>query len=87
MSATTMPLDRLLDPLSRAFDEPTAKALISLSADTELAAELDELARKNNAGLITEVERQRYEAFVSAGSILSVLQAKARLFLRDKSLL
>jgi hypothetical protein len=78
-------LERMLDPLSRSLNEAAARALVDLKADDQLVSELDRLAAKESADTITEEERRRYDTYVSAGSILSVLQAKARLFLRDQA--
>ncbi|MCF7786249.1 MAG: hypothetical protein K9N47_09005 [Prosthecobacter sp.] len=78
-------LERMLDPLSRSLNAAAAHALVDLKADEQLADELDRLAAKESADNITEEERRRYETYVSAASILSVLQAKARLFLRDQA--
>ena len=76
-------LERMLDPLSRSFNEATARALVALKADDQLAEELDCLAAKQSADSITEKERRRYDTYVHAGSFISVLQAKARLYLRE----
>ncbi len=83
MTADISTLERMLDPLSRSFNEATARALVALKADDQLAEELDGLAAKQSADTITEEERRRYDTYVHAGSFISVLQAKARLYLRE----
>ena len=83
MTADISTLERILDPLSRSFNEDTARALVELKADDRLAEELDLLAAKQSADTITEEERRKYDTFVLAGSFISVLQAKARLYLRQ----
>lgn len=85
MIADIPTLERMLDPLNRSLNEATAHALVDLKADEQLADELDRLAAKESADTISEEERRRYDIYVSAASILSVLQAKARLFLCDQA--
>lgn len=76
-------LDRLLDPLSRCFDEASARALITLRADADVVSQIEDLAEKAREGTITESERRRYESYAQVTGIISVLQAKARKQLRQ----
>jgi len=46
---------------------------------------IDELAGKCSQGLLTPEERQEYEIYVRVGSVVSILQAKARLLYEDVS--
>jgi len=46
-------------------------------------ARLDELADKNTSNTLTPEERAEYEAMVDAGNLIAVLQAKARLVLKN----
>jgi hypothetical protein len=75
-------LDRLLDPVSRCFDDAGARALIALRADARAQSRIDELAAKCNEGLLTPDEREEYEACVQAAEMIAILQAKARLHLK-----
>ena len=46
---------------------------------------VDELARKCNEGELTPEERARYERYITAGNVIAILQAQARLLLTQKS--
>ena len=76
-------LDRLLDPLRECLTPEVAAGIAGLQADTATQARLDELAEKTAEGTITPDERSEYEALVSAGNLIAVLQAKARAALAD----
>ena len=78
MSAATV-LDRLLDPVGRSLNEKAAKALINLRADPKIQKRIARLAEKCNEGELTPKEREDYEDYISAGSLIAILQAKARL--------
>jgi hypothetical protein len=71
-------LDRLLDPLGRSLTPDSARRLVELRADPTAQARMDELADRCNEGLATADERAEYEAYVSAATLIAVLQAKAR---------
>lgn len=62
-----------------------ARKLVQLKADAQTQARVDELARKCNEGELTSAERSEYEAFVTAGNLIAILQAKARLILAKKT--
>jgi hypothetical protein len=71
-------LDRILDPIWRAMNQAAAKQLLSLRADAETQARVDELADRCNEGLLTPQERSEYESLVAAANVIAVLQAKLR---------
>lgn len=77
-TATFSTLSRLLDPVRDCLNADAAGRIAALRADGEAQARLDELAEKNSEGAITPDERAEYEALVSAGNLIAVLQAKAR---------
>jgi hypothetical protein len=83
--ATTTYLDRLLEPLTEAFTPKLASALLELRADSETEAHIDELRRKANVGTLTPAEDAEYKDFVEAVDLISIMQAKARRFLRKRS--
>jgi len=85
VSATTTPLNRLLEPVARCFTPDVAKLLVELRPDPEPQARIDELAAKANGGTLTEIEREEYEGYVEAIDVVSVLQAKARNVLARQS--
>lgn len=75
-------LDRLLDPVSRCLTPDVAQALINLRADPSFQARLDELADKNTENRLTSDEREQYDLYLSAISVITVLQSKTRTILR-----
>lgn len=56
--------------------------LSELHAEPEVEARMEVLADKANEGLLSAEERREYESWVRAGTMLSILQAKARLYLK-----
>lgn len=77
-------LDRLLDPLSRCLTHEGARELLELRADAVAQTRISELAEKCNEGLLTPEERREYETYVHLGNFIAILQAKARLLLRQQ---
>jgi hypothetical protein len=75
---TTQTLDRLLEPVTRCLNSDALSQLVNLRADADLQARLELLANKNTEGLLTDVERDEYETYVRAISVISILQAQAR---------
>ena len=80
----TAVLERLLDPVSRSLNVEAARKLVRLKADAKTQARVDELARKCNEGDLSPAERSEYERYVTAGNLIAILQAKARLILAKK---
>lgn len=81
MSKTASPsrvLDGILDPVGASLNEEAARKLLGLRADPKAQARIDQLARKCNEGALTPDERAEYEAYVLAGDLVAILQAKAR---------
>lgn len=83
-NGSTALLERLLEPVSRSLNAEAAKELIKLKADAKTQARVDELARKCNEGELTPSEKSEYERYVTAGNLVAILQAKARLMLSKK---
>lgn len=78
----TTALEKLLRPLSRQMTVELARALVNVQADTETQARYDELAGKRTEGNLTAEEQAELEALVRANTLLGVLKAEARLFLK-----
>jgi hypothetical protein len=74
-------LERLLAPVSRSLNAEAARQLIRLRADAKTQARVDELAGKFNEGELMAAERTEYEGYVTAGTVIAILQAQARLLL------
>ena len=77
----TAVLDEILEPVTRAFSRDVAEALVKLKASESAQERISELAEKCNEGRLTPSEQAEYESYVSAVDLISVLQAKARLWL------
>ncbi|HEV7405311.1 MAG TPA: hypothetical protein VGO11_20375 [Chthoniobacteraceae bacterium] len=72
--------DSLFDPAHPSFTEEGVQRLLSLKTNEAEAARMEELAEKANEGQLSEGERRDYETWVRTGTIISLLQAKARLY-------
>ena len=77
----TAVLDRLLDPVGQCLTVTTARRILDLRADRVAQARLEELAEKSNEGQLSPDERAEYELYVSTGTFIAILQAKARALL------
>src|SRR5437879_4833397 len=62
-----------------------ARKIAGLRADREFQNRIDILTERNAEGFITPEEREELEGYVAAATSLSVLQAEARIILRDKT--
>jgi hypothetical protein len=76
-------LDEMLEPLSRSLGLETARALVSLRPTARAEARVQELAEKCNEGQLSPEEREEYETYVEASTLIGILQAKARRVLRE----
>jgi uncharacterized protein YnzC (UPF0291/DUF896 family) len=47
-------------------------------------ARIEDLARKSAEGTLSDSESQEYEALVSAGTFIAILQSHARRLLKDR---
>jgi hypothetical protein len=56
--------------------------LLALRADPELQARIDQLAEKSNEGALSPEERDEYASYVSFGTFIALLKAKARQLLK-----
>jgi hypothetical protein len=82
-TADTIVLDKILEPLTSALTPELAQRLVGLRADVETQALMDILGDKANEGTLTEAERRQYETYVRTGTLVSILQAKARQFVAN----
>ena len=72
----------LLDPLGECMTPEVAQKVIRLRASATANERMLVLADKAAAGTLSADEREEYEACVSAGTFIAVLQAKARNIIR-----
>jgi hypothetical protein len=77
------PLDCLFDPAHPSFTAEGVKRLMTLKGSDDEQAAMDALAQKANEGTLTPEERRSYESWVRAGTLMSLLKAKARLYLKQ----
>jgi hypothetical protein len=78
-------LERMLAPVSDSLNEEAARQLLSLKADRAVQIHVAKLAEKCNEGLLTPEEQAEYESLVTADSVISILEARARFLLSKKS--
>jgi hypothetical protein len=82
-TSTQETLDRLLNPISECLTKEVAAKISGVRADPVVQEQLDLLAEKNAEGRLTDDERAQYELLIPAGNLIAVLQAKARVVMRD----
>lgn len=56
--------------------------IADIRAEPDEVEKMDALAEKASLGTISPQEKKEYDAWVREGMLLSILQAKARLFLK-----
>jgi len=84
MSTARTALDELLEPLGACLTVEVAEELANLRAPESAQARIEELARKSEDGTLSISEREEYDALVSAGNFIAILQSKARRLLKDR---
>lgn len=73
-------LDSLFDPAHPSFTEEGVRTLLALKSSEVEQARMQGLAEKANCGTLNPDEHREYETWVRAGTLISLLQAKARLY-------
>ena len=82
--ATAHPvLNDLFDPLGECMTAEFARRIVDLRAPATVQHRIENLAEKSSAGSLTNDEREEYEAYVSAGNFIAILQSKARILLQN----
>jgi hypothetical protein len=71
-------LSRVIGSENPDFTPEVARAILRLRFDSSDRDRMNELAAKARSGLLTETESAQLEAYLSVGSILDLMQAKAR---------
>jgi hypothetical protein len=90
MKTATLPptakaaLDRLLDPLACRLTPAAARLLVEFRPDRDTLDRIAELAEKCNEGELTAKERREYAGYVRGSDLITVLQSKARRFLKSR---
>lgn len=84
MSAISNYLERYFEPVTSVFTPELAAKIVNLRPDSDVAARLEELAHKAEAGTLTDQEQIEYEDYVDAGDFIALLKAKARRYLAQR---
>jgi hypothetical protein len=69
---------RVIMPEKNGLSPEAARSLLELRFDEAEVARMNELAQKNNDGLLSDEERLLLENYVKVGDVLSLLHLKAR---------
>jgi hypothetical protein len=76
-------LSRVVDSAGATLTPQAAESLASLRFDDRDEARMNELAEKNRRGEATPAELEELERYSRVGSLLNLLQSKARRALAD----
>jgi hypothetical protein len=77
MSAASV-LDELLDPFGECLDAESARRVMEFQVSPRVQQRVEWLADRANEGLLTDEERNEYEALISASDFISILKLKVR---------
>jgi hypothetical protein len=69
---------RVIVPEQNGLSPEAARSILTLSFSDTDRARMNELAGKNQEGLLSEEERRELENYVKVGDVLSLLHLKAR---------
>ncbi|MFP4120003.1 hypothetical protein [Coleofasciculus sp.] len=76
---------RIVHPKAGNLPQELSRLILDLRFETEDITRMNELAEKNNRGLLSETERQDMEKYLRVGNFLNLLHAKARQSLQPSS--
>lgn len=74
---------RIMEPEKNGLSAEAARSLLELKFSEWDKSRMNELARKNQDGLLTHQERHELAAYVKVGDVLSLLHLKARKSLKS----
>jgi hypothetical protein len=69
---------RVIEPDKNGLSPEAARSILDLGFSEGDRSRMNELAKKNQEGLLSEEERQELEGYVKVGDVLSLLHLKAR---------
>lgn len=75
-------LRQIIEPFAECLTQESARKIVEIRADEKLQQRVDALADKANAGTLTESEKSEYDRYLSAFHFVSILQARARRFIK-----
>jgi hypothetical protein len=76
---------RIVHPETGNLPQEVSQLILNLRFEAADITHMNELAEKNNHGLLSEAERQEMERYLRVGNFLNLLHAKARRSLQDSS--
>jgi len=71
-------LSEILGPFAECLDSESAQRVIEFGFSPGVQNRVAALAEKANEGLLSDDERQEYEAIINANDFISILKVKAR---------
>ena len=77
-TSESLAFDRGVRPVLEIVLPEKAAAVIGFSADPELQARIEVLARKSTEGKLTEDERAEYAGYVRANKFVAILKRQAQ---------
>jgi hypothetical protein len=83
----TQPVDLapLFEVLGDCLTPKSAKRFLAMKPDKDHVARMAYLADRSNEGLLTPEEHAEYRELINFGTLMSILQSKARRFLAETS--
>jgi hypothetical protein len=69
---------RIIEPDKNGLSPEAARSFLALRFSERDLAHMNELAEKNQEGLLSGAEREELEDYVKVGDVLSLLHLKAR---------
>ena len=79
-------LEHVVSPVKGGMDPDAARAILDLKFDKDATKRIRQLLQMNNRGAISAEERITLEKFLRVGKFIDLLQAKARLSLKEAGL-
>ena len=76
--------EQLLDPVGRCLTPDVARSLLEMRASVAAQDRIEALADKCSAGTLSPAEESEYDAYIWAGNLIAILQAKARALLSEQ---
>ncbi|MGF1496788.1 MAG: hypothetical protein ACFB8W_08180 [Elainellaceae cyanobacterium] len=73
---------RMVHPEDGNLPQEVSRFILNLRFEAEDVTRMNELAERNNRGLLSETERQEMDRYLRVGNFLNLLHAKARLSLQ-----
>jgi hypothetical protein len=69
---------RIMEPEKNGLSPEAARSILRLGFREQDKVRMNELAQKNQAGLLSPEEREELESYVKVGDVLSLFHLKAR---------